>query len=159
MNSWFILCFCCCCSVAKSHLTLLNPMACSMPGFRVPYHLPALAQVHVHRVDDAVQPSHPLLPLLLLPSIFCSIRVFSNEWVFESGGQSIGASASASVLQKSIQSWFPVRLTGLISLLSKRLSWVFSKTTVQKHQFFGTQPSSQSNSHIHTWLLKNHSFD
>ena len=154
MNSWFILCFCCCCSVAKSHLTLLNPMACSMPGFRVPYHLPALAQVHVHRVDDAVQPSHPLLPLLLLPSIFCSIRVFSNEWVFESGGQSIGASASASVLQKSIQSWFPVRLTGLISLLSKGLSRVFSSTTIEKHKFFSALLSLLSSSHIHTWLLE-----
>ena len=69
-------------------------------------------------------------------------------------GQNIGASASASVLPMNIQDWFPLGLTGLISLLSKGLSRVFSSTTVQKHQFFGAQPSLWSNSHIHTWLLK-----
>ena len=90
-------------------------------------------------------------PLLLLPSIFLSIRVFfllSRH--FTSGGQSIGASASASVLRMNIQDWFPLGWTGWISLQSKGLSRVLSNTTVQKHQFFGTQPSSQSNSHIHT---------
>ena len=84
-------------------------------------------------------------PLLLLPSIFPSIRVFSNESVL-----SIGASASASVLPMNIQGCFPLGLTGLISLLSKGLSRVFSNTTVQKHQFFGTQPSLWSSFHIHT---------
>ena len=74
---------------------------------------------------------------------------FPMCYLFASGGQSIGASAS--VLPKNIQNWFPLGLTGLISLPSKRLSRVFSSTTVQKHQFFGVQPSSQSNSHIHTW--------
>ena len=72
--------------------------------------------------------------------------------LFASGGQSIGVSAS--VLPMSIQDWFPLRLTGLISLKSKWLSGVFSKTTVQKHQFFSTQLSSWSNSHIHIWLLE-----
>ena len=69
-----------------------------------------------------------------------------------SGGQSIGASASASVLPKNIQGWFPLGLTGLISLQSNELSRVFSHTTVQKHQFSDAQPSLLSNSHIHTWL-------
>ena len=72
------------------------------------------------------------------------------SWLFTSGGQSIGASASASVPPINIQDLFPLGLTGLISLLSKGLSKVFSNTTVQKHQFFETQPSLWSNSHIHT---------
>ena len=90
-------------------------------------------------------------PLLLLPSIFPSIRVFSNEKLFTSGGQRIGASASASasVLPMNIQDC-PLGLTGQISLQSKGLSRVFSSTTVQKHQFFSAQPSLWSNSHIHT---------
>ena len=74
--------------------------------------------------------------------------------LFTSGGQSIEASASSSVLPMNIQGWFPLELTGLISLESKGLSRVFSNTTVQKHQFFGTQLSLWSNSHIHTWLLE-----
>ena len=76
---------------------------------------------------------------------------FPMSWFFNTGGQNIGVSASASVLPMNIQSWFPFGLTSLISLLSKGLSRVFSGTTVQKHQFFCAQPSSQSNSHIHTW--------
>ena len=153
MNSWFILYFCCR-SVAKSHPTLLSPMDCSMPSFCVPYHLPEFAQVHVHGIGDTIQTSNPLLPLLLLPSIFCSIGVFPMSGLFESGGQSLGASVSVWVLQKSIQSWFPVRLTGLISLLMKGLSRVFSNTTVGKHKLFGPLPSLLSSSHIHTWLLE-----
>ena len=79
---------------------------------------------------------------------------FPMNWLFTSGGQRIGASASASVLPTNIQDWFPLGWTGLISLLSKGLSRVFSNTTVQKHQFFGAQLSLLSNSHIHTWLLE-----
>ena len=104
---------------------------------------------------ESVMPSNRLVlchPLLLLPSIFPSIRVFLMSWVFATGGQSIGAAASALVLPKNIQDWFPLGLTSLI-LLSNRFSRVFSNTTVQKHQFFGTQPSLWSNSHIRTWLL------
>ena len=78
---------------------------------------------------------------------------FSVSQLFTSSGHSIGASASASVLV-NIQGWFPLRWTGLISLQSKGLSRVFSSTTILKHQFFGTQPSLWSNSHIHTWLLE-----
>ena len=97
--------------------------------------------------------------LLLLPSVLPRIRIFSNESALASGSQSIGASASASVLPMNIQGWFPLRLTGLISLLPNGLSRVFSGPTIRRHQFFGTQPSLWSNSHIHTWLLENHSFD
>ena len=93
-------------------------------------------------------------PLLLPPSIFPSIKVFSNESVFPSGGRSTGVSASASVLPMNIQDWFPVGWTGWISLQSKGLSRVFSNTTVQKYQFFDVQLSLCSNSHIHTGLLE-----
>ena len=79
---------------------------------------------------------------------------FPMSQFFASGGQSIEVSASASVLPMNTQDWFPLEWTGWISLQSKWLSRVFSNTTVQKHQFFGTQLSSQSNSHIHTWLLE-----
>ena len=74
--------------------------------------------------------------------------------LFASGGQSTGASVSASVLPMNIQGWFPLGLTGLISLLSTGLWRIFSSTTIRKHQFFRTQPSLWSNSHIHTWLLE-----
>ena len=93
-------------------------------------------------------------PLLLLPSVFPSIRVFSNESVLCIRGQSIGVSASASVLPMNTRYWSPLEWTGWISLQSKGFSRVFSNTTVQKHQFFGAQLSSQSNSHIHTWPLE-----
>ena len=78
---------------------------------------------------------------------------FQISQLFTSGGQSIGVSASASVLPMNTQDWSPLGWTGWIFLQSKGLSRVFSNTTVQKHQFFGAQLSSQSNSHIHTWLL------
>ena len=142
----------CHCSVTKSCLTLCDPMDCSMPGFPVLHYFPEFAQTHVHWVSDAIQPSHPLSPLLHLPSIFPSIRAFPNESALRMREQSIGASAS--VLPTNIRDWFPLGWTGWISLQSKGLSRVFSNTIVQKHQFFGTQPSLQSNSHIHTWLLE-----
>ena len=141
---------CCCSSVAQSCPTLCDPMDYSMPGFPVPHHLLEFAQVHVHWVDDAIQPSHPPSPSSPLPSIFHSIRVFTNE--FTSGGQNIGASASTSVLPENIEGWFPLRLTSLISLFSKGFSIVFSGTTVQKHQFFSTL--SLSSPRIYTWLLE-----
>ena len=103
---------------------------------------------------ELVMPSNYLIfcyPLLLLPSIFPSIRVFSNELALcIKWGQTIGVSASTSVLPMNTQGWSPLGWTGWISLQSKGLSRVFSNTTVQKDQFFGSQPSSQSNSHIHT---------
>ena len=105
-------------------------------------------------IKSVMPPSHLILchPLLLLPPIPPRIRVFSNESTLRMGGQSTGVSALASVLPKNSQGWSPSEWTGWISLQSKGLSGVFSNTIVQKHQFFGTQPSSQSNSHIHTWL-------
>ena len=102
-------------------------------------------------------PSNHLIlccPRLLLPSIFPSIRVFPMSQPFTSGGQRIGVSASTSVLPMNTQDWSPLGWTGWISLQSKGLSRVFSNTTVQKHQFFSTQPSLWSNSHIHTGLLE-----
>ena len=104
-----------------------------------------------------VMPSNhlmPYFPLLLLPSIFPSIRVFSNELALRIRWQSIGASASTSVFPMNIQGWFPLGWTGLISLQSKGLSRVFSNTIVWKHQFSSAQASLWSNSHICTWLLE-----
>ena len=95
--------------------------------------------------------SSSVAPFSSCPQSFPTSGSFPMNWLFASGGQSVGASASASVVM-NIQSWFPLRLTGLISLLPKGLSRVFSSTTVQKHQF--TQPSLWSNSHICTWLLE-----
>ena len=86
---------------------------------------------------------------------FPSIRVFSNEAALCIGGQTIGASAAATVLPMDIQGWYPSGLTGFISLQSKGVSRVFSSTMVWKHQFFGTQSSLWSNSHIRTRLLEN----
>ena len=106
---------------------------------------------------ESVMPSNHLIlchPLLLLPSIFPASGSFQMSQLFESGGQSIGVSASTSVLPMNTQYWSPLGLTGWISLQSKGLSRVFSNTTVQKHQSFGAQLSSQSNSHIHTWPLE-----
>ena len=103
---------------------------------------------------ESVMPSSHLILCrsLLLPSVFPASGSFPVSWLFASCGQIIGASAS--VLPVNIQNWFPLGLTGLISLLSKSLSRVFSSTIVQKHQFFKAQPSLWSNSHIHAWLLE-----
>ena len=110
---------------------------------------------------ESVMPSNHLILcylLILLPSVFASIRVFSNQSTLPLGDQIIGASASVLVLPMNIQDLFPLGWTSLISLQSKGLSRVFSNTTVQKHQFFGTQPSLWSISHIHTWLLEKPKF-
>ena len=102
---------------------------------------------------------HPTISSSVVPFSFClqyfpASGSFPTSQFFTSGGQSIGASASASVLLMNIQDWFPLGLTGWISLQSKGLSGIFSNTTAQKHQFFGFKPSLWSNSHIHTWLLE-----
>ena len=98
--------------------------------------------------------SSSVIPFSSCPQSFPASGSFPVSQLFASGGQSIGVSASTSVLPMNIQDWFPLGWTDWISLLSKWLSRVFSNTTVQKHQFFGTQLSSQSNSHIHTWPLE-----
>ena len=98
--------------------------------------------------------SSSVIPFSSCPQSFPTSGSFQASQLFTSGGQSIGVSASASVLPMNIQGWFPLGLTSLISLWSKGLSGVFSSTTVWKHQFFITQPSLWFDSHIHTWLLE-----
>ena len=105
------------------------------------------------------QRCHPTISSSVVPFSSCfqsfpASESFPMSQFFTSGGQSIAASASASVLLMNIQDWFPLGLTGLNSLQSKGLSRVFSNATVQRHQFFGAQLSLWSNSHIHTWLLE-----
>ena len=107
---------------------------------------------------------HPAISSSVAPFSFClqpfpASGSFQMSQFFTSGGQSVGASASASVFPMNIWVWFPLGLTGLISLQSKGVSRVFSSTTVWMHQFFGAQLFLLSSSHIHTWLLENHSFD
>ena len=102
------------------------------------------------------QGCHPAISSSVVPFSSCpqslpASESFSMSQLFTWGGQSIGVSALAPFLPKKSQGWSPSEWTGWISLQSKGLSRVFSNTTVQKHQFFGAQPSSQSNSHIHTW--------
>ena len=137
-------------SSVQSCLTLCDPMDCSTPGLPVHHQLRELAQTHVHQVGDATQPSHPLLSPSL-PAFSLSQYQGLFKWV--SCSHQV-ATASASVLTMNIQDWFPIGLTGLISLQSKQLWRVFSNTTVPKHQFFGAQLSLWSNSHTHTWLLE-----
>ena len=121
-------------SVAQSCPTLCDPM----PGFLVHHQLLELAQTHVHRVGGAIQPSHPLLSPS--PPAF---NLSQHQSLFQGVSSlhhmaKVGVSASASVLPMNIQDWFPLGLTGLLSLQSKGLSRVFSNTTVQKHQSFIT---------------------
>ena len=111
----------CCCSVTKLCPTLCDPINGSMPGSYVLHYLPEFAQSHVHWVGDAIQPSHPLSS----PSSAFSFSQHQGlliSQLFTSGGQSTRASATASVIPVNIQDWFPLGLTGLISLLSKGLS-------------------------------------
>ena len=122
--------------------TLCDPMNYSMPGLPVHHQLPEFTEIHVHRISDAIQTSHPLSspsPLAPNPS---SIKVFSYESTLHMRWPKYWSFSFSIIPSKEIP--------GRISLQSKGLSRVFSNTTVQKHQFFGAQPSSQSNSHIHT---------
>ena len=129
-------------SVAQLGLTICDPMDCNMPVLPVHHQIPEFIQTHVHWVL-----SSSVIPFSFCLQSFPASGSFQMSQLFASGGQSIGVSASASVLPMNIQDWFPLGWT----LQSKGLSRVFSNTTVQKHQFFGAQLSSQSNSHIHTW--------
>ena len=130
-------------SVPQSCQTLCDPMDCSTPSFSVLHNFLELAQTHIHWVGNVIQPfrflsslSPPAFNLFQHQGFFFSMNQF-----FTSGGQSIGVSASTSVLPMNIEGWFPLGLTALISLQSKGLSRVFSNPTVQKHQFFNTQLS------------------
>ena len=132
--------YCCYCSVTKSCLTLCDPMDCSRPGFPVLQYLPEFAQIHVHWVDNATQPSLPLFPPSS-PSLNLSQHQGLFQWV-----TFLHQVAKVLELQHQFFQWifrvdFLLGLTGLISLQSKRLSRVFSSTTIQKHQFFGFQSS------------------
>ena len=146
-------------SVAQPCPTLCNHMNRSTPGLPVHHHLPEFTHTHVHRVHDAIQSTHPLLSLILPPSIFSSIRDFFPISQFSQSGQSIGVSASASVFPMNNQDWLPIRLTGLLSLWSNGLPIVFSNSTVQKHPFFSTESFFMVQlTSIHDYW-KNHSFD
>ena len=148
-------------SVAQLRPTLCHPMNHSTPGLPVHHQLQEFIQTHVHQVGNAIQPSHPLsVPFSPCLQSLPVSESFPMSQLFTWGGQSTGVSASASVLTMNTQDWSPLGWTGWISLQSKGLSRVFCNTTLQKHQFFGAQPSLWSNSHIRTsdyW--KNHSFD
>ena len=131
---------CCCCSVVKPCLMLCNLMDCSTPGSSILQYLLEFAQFM--SIELVMQSNHLILwyPLILLPSIFPSINQgLFQSWLFIAGGQSIGALAT--VLLINIQGWFPLELTGLISLQSKGLLRVFSSTTIQEHKFLSVQPS------------------
>ena len=127
-----------CCSVTQSCLTLWDPMDCSTfarcpsPSTRV--CLVCLVCL-VHCISDAVQPCHPLTISFCLQT-FPASETFLMSYLFTSDDQNTGASASSSVLPVNIQGWSPLRLTGLISLLSKGLSGIFSSTIIWRHQFF-----------------------
>ena len=120
-------------SVAQLCLTLCDPMDCSTPGYPIHHQLLELIQTHVHWVLSFV------ISFFSCLQSFPASGSFLTSQFFTSSGQSIGASASASVLLMNIQDWFPLGWTDWISLQSKRLSRVFSNTTVQKHQFFSSQ--------------------
>ena len=136
-----------------SHVRLCDPMDCSTPGFPVHQSTPG-------DYSDSCPSSwwcHPIISSSVVPFNSClqsfpASGSFPMSQLFASGGPSIGALAS--VLAMNIQGWFPLGLTDWVSLQSKGRSRVFSNTTVQKHEFFCTQPSSQSDSHIHTWSLE-----
>ena len=137
-------------SVAKMCSTVFDPMNCSTPGFPI---------LHSPRVCSNLCPlsrwcyltiSSSAAPLSFCFQSFPTLESFQTSWLFTSAGQNIGASASAGVLPMNIWDWFPLLLTDLISLLSKELSKIFSSTAVWKYQFFGTQSSLWSISHIHT---------
>ena len=138
-------------SVAQLCPTLCDPMDYSMPGLPVHHQLrsypnscPLSRWCHPTISSSAV-------PFSSCPQSLPASESFPMSQLFAWGGQSIGVSALSSFFPKKSQDWSPLEWTGWISLQSKGLSRVFSNTTVQKHQFLGAQPSSQSNSHIHTW--------
>ena len=138
-------------SVTQSCLTLCDPMNCSTPG--LPVHHQLQGSRKLMSIDSVMPPSHLILcrPLLLLPRIPPSIRVFSNGSTLCMRWPKYWSFSFSTVLPMNTQDWSPLGWPGWISLQSKGLSRVFSNITVQNHQFFSVQPSSQSNSHIHTW--------
>ena len=122
-------------------------MECCPLGLLVPHHLLESAQVHVHCIVDAMQPSHPLIPSSPSALSLPASGTFPMSCLFASDDQNPGASASASALPVNIQGWSHLKLTSLISLLSKGLWGVFSSSTVWRHQSFGILPSLWSSCH------------
>ena len=143
-----------CCSVTKLCQTLCNCMDCSIPGFSVLHYLLEFTQIHIHWVSDTIQPSHPLSPPSP-PALTLSQHQGLFQWVsaLPQVAKGLELQLQHQSFPVNMQGWFPLELTGLISLQSKGLSRVISSTTVQRHQFFSAQPSLWSNSHTCTWLL------
>ena len=125
--------------VTQSHLTLCDPMDCSTSGFPVLHRLPEFAQIHVHWVGDAISPSLLCRLLLPLPSVFPSIRVFSNVSVLRIQWPKYWSSTFSISPSNEYSGLISLRMDWLDLLAAKGLSRVFSSTTVQKHQFFGAQ--------------------
>ena len=142
-------------SVAQLCPTLWDPRNSSTPGLPVHHQLPEFTQIHL----PSSRWCHPAISSSVVPFSSCpqslpASESFPMSQLFAWGDQSTGVSSLASFLPKKSQGWSPLEWNGWISLLSKGLSGVFCNTTVQKHQFFSTQLSSRSNSHIHTWPLE-----
>ena len=135
------------------HATLVHSLDCSMPGFHVHYKLLELTQTHVHRVSDAIQPSHPLSSPSS-PSFNLSQHQGLFQWVSSSHQVSKVLEFHSISPSNEYSGLISFRIDRLDLLQCKELSRVFSNITVQKHQFFSAQLSSQSNSHIHTWPLE-----
>ena len=140
-----------CCSVAQSCVTLCNPMDSACQAFLFFTIFQSLLKLM--SIESMMPSNHLILcrPLVLLPSILPNIRVFSNESTLLMRWPKYWSFSFSISPSNEHQDWYPLGWTAWISLQFKGLSRVFSNTTVQKHQFFGTQLSSQSNSHIHTW--------
>ena len=136
----------CCYVQSLSHIWLCHCMDCSILGFTVLHHLPVCSNSCSLSWWWYQTTSSSVSPFSSCPQSFPASKSFPMSHLFASGGQSSGASASASIFPKTIQGWFPLELTGLISLQFKGPSGVFSSTTI-KHQFFGAQPFLWSNSH------------
>ena len=136
--------------VVQSHPALFDPIDYSMPGSPILHYLPEFAGSCLLNQWCYVTISSSAASSSFCLQSFPASGSFPMSWLYTSEGQSIRVSASQSVLPMNIQGWFPLVLTGLISLESKGLSRVFSNTTVQKHQFFNTQLPLYSNSHSHT---------
>ena len=128
-------------SVAQLCPALCNPMDCSILVLPVHYQLLEFTQTHVHWVGDAIQPSSSAVSFSSCLQSFPASGSFQMNQLFVSGRQSVGVSASTSVLPMNIQDWFPLQCPGWISGLSKEHSRVFFNTTVQKHQFFDARLS------------------
>ena len=142
--------FYCCCLVAKSRPTLCNPTDCSTAGLPAPHHLSEVAQVHVHWISDAIQPSHPLMPS-------SSLNLSQHQGLFQwiSSSHQVAKILEFSIIPSNEYSGLiSFRIDWFDLLASKRLSKVFFSTTVWKHQFFGTQAFLWTNSHFHLWLLE-----